>query len=317
MTTYGSRADWLADVGWGVFIHYLTSVDATAAAWNAVVESFDVGRLAAQVQRVGAGYCVVTIGQNSGHYCAPNATYDQVVGAEKSKCSHRDLVADLAAVLRSEGVRLLVYLPVHPPAHDQHACARFGWPWGTATRRPGEGPWLPESVKPGERLAEFQVRWEAVIGEWSLRWAEGIAGWWFDGCYYAGQMYRYADAPNFASLAAAARAGNERSILAFNPGVRVPVISVTEHEDYTAGEISTAFPVCPGPRVGGARWHVLTFLGARWGQGSPRFVPEFVAGYTSDVIHKGGAVTWDVPITSDGAIPEPFLLQLETLQRHR
>ncbi len=51
-------------------------------------------------------------------------------------------------------------------------------------------------------------------------------------------MYRTEEPPNFVSFAAAARAGNPDSIIAFNPGVVPRILSVTPHEDYTAGEIN-------------------------------------------------------------------------------
>ncbi len=120
--------------------------------------------------------------------------------------------------------------------------------------------------------------------------------------------------PNFDSFAKALKAGNPNSIIAFNPGVIVPVISLTEYEDYTAGEISDAFPVCPGRWNNGAQYHILSYLGNRWGGGEPRFPNEFVLGYTKHVNSKGGVVTWDVPITDDGLIPQAFLNQLMVLK---
>ena len=42
--------------------------------------------------------------------------------------------------------------------------------------------------------------------EWSLRWGDKIGGWWIDGCYFADEMYRHPDAPNFASFTAALKA---------------------------------------------------------------------------------------------------------------
>jgi hypothetical protein len=36
--------------------------------------------------------------------------------------------------------------------------------------------------------------------------------------------------------------------------------------------------------------------GTNWGEGKPRFVDEFVIGYTKHVNEKEGVVTWDVPI---------------------
>ena len=77
-----------------------------------------------------------------------------------------------------------------------------------------------------------------MIRDWSQRWGDKVSGWWFDGCYWPNAMYRGAQMPNFASFAAAARAGNSSSIVAFNPGVIGRLLSITPEEDYTAGEIN-------------------------------------------------------------------------------
>lgn len=187
---------------------------------------------------------------------------------------------------------------------------RLGWAWGRTRKWPGGG------ALTGERLAAFQEKWEAVIRDWSGRWGDRVKGWWIDGCYFADAMYRHVDAPNFASFTAALRAGNPQAMVAYNPGVMVPVICHTEHEDFTAGEISTAFPECPGSHVDGARYHILSYLGCTWcGGEQPRFPDAFVIGYTQHVSGRGGVVTWDVPIQQSGLIPEPFLKQLEALGR--
>jgi len=219
-------------------------------------------------------------------------------------------VMDLSEALSPKGIRLMVYLPSGAPAEDGTAVEKLGWSWGY---KGGWPAWGTQTT--GERLAEFQERWEAIIKEWSLRWRRGIWGWWIDGCYFAGAMYRHPEPPNFESFAAALKTGNRDAIVAFNPGVKVPVISLTEHEDYTAGEISDAFPVCPGRWVDGAQYHILSYLGGNWARGPPRFVDEFVVGYTKQVNAKGGVVTWDVPVTEGGSIPAPFLRQLALLRK--
>jgi len=202
----------------------------------------------------------------------------------------------------------MVYLPSGAPAADRVAMDKLGWRWGY------EGEW-PEGreVRRGQRLAEFQIKWEAIIREWSERWGTSVSGWWIDGCYFSDEMYRHQDPPNFGSFAAALRSGNPDSLVAFNPGVMVPVISLTEHEDYTAGEISDAFPVCPGEMVGNSRYHVLSYLGERWGSGKPRFSNDFVRGYTRDVNSRGGVVTWEVPILKNGLLDASFMDQLNSI----
>jgi len=296
------RAEWLHDARWGVFTHYmadtvLAAEDLSIESWNAAVDSFDVGALANLLERTGAGYYVITLGQNSGYYCSPNRAYDKHTGIRPSKCSRRDLVADLYDVLHPKGIRLMVYLPSGAPDRDAEAVKALGW------QRGRDGP--------DARLASFQRKWEEAIREWSLRWGPKVAGWWFDGCYYADLMYNHAEEPNFASFAAAARAGNPEAVVAFNPGVKQPIITVTPEEDYTAGEINDVLKVrCGGRFVGQAQYHMLSYLGQRWAAGPPRFSEADAVDATLAVVEKGGVVSWDVPIEADGAIPAPFAKQL-------
>ncbi len=113
----------MKDARWGVMTHYLADWIAQGEGrkqmgvdrWNELIDRFDAEGLARQLESVGAGYYVLTIGQNSGFYLAPNATYDRLVGIEPSKCSRRDLVADVADALNKRGIRLIVYLPAGRP----------------------------------------------------------------------------------------------------------------------------------------------------------------------------------------------------------
>ena len=319
-------ADRFCGAKWGVMTHYLGAppssrggAELTAAMWNAQVDAFDVEGLVKQVTRAQADYLLFTIGQNSGHFCAPNATYDKIVGIHPSKCSRRDLIADLSKALGRSGIRLFVYLPSGAPAADPIARKKLKWRWG---RR---GGWQLPGEPVGGRLIEFQRHWEAVIREWSIRWGKGVQGWWIDGCYFADEMYRFADEPNFASFAAAMKAGNREAIVAFNPGVKIPVVCHTEHEDYTAGEarleqVPEAIRMGPGRWVKRgthkARFHVLSFLGTSWCRGDkPQLPDEKIIDYTRQINAKGGVVTWDVPINKGGLIPEPFVEQLRALGR--
>ena len=320
------RTGWFHEAGWGVMTHYLGAppssaggAELTAEMWNKQVDAFDVPGLVEQVASTGAKYLLFTIGQNSGHYCAPNATYDKIVGIVPSKCSRRDLVAELSQALGAKGIKLLVYLPSGAPAADPVARKKLGWRWG----RPGG--WQLPGEPVGGRLAEFQRHWEAVIRAWSLRWGQGVAGWWIDGCYFADQMYRFDDEPNFASFAAALRAGNPEAIVAFNPGVRIPVAAHSKHEDYAAGEVNLkqlpqAVAACPGRwlECEGAKvqFHILTFLGKTWCAGDrPQWPDEKVIALTKQTVEKGGVVTFDVPIEKSGRIPQPFVEQLRAIGR--
>jgi len=297
----------MTDARFGVMNHYLEDWIArrenlpggrmTVEQWNDLVDHFDVDAHAKQIQAVGAKYHIFTIGQNSGFYVSPNATYDRIVGITPSHCSRRDLIADLAEALHKRGIRFIAYLPSGAPGGDREARDKLQFTPGGAPNK------------------EFQRLWEEIIREWSSRWGMKIDGWWFDGCYWPNTMYRSKEPPNFETFAAAAQAGNPNSAVAFNPGVIYRTISITPFEDYIAGEIDLPERWTPkrhsDGKVDGARIQMLSFLGDRWGFGEePRFKTDHGICFSRTVWEIGGTVTWDVPVGKDGLIAQPFLDQL-------
>ncbi|HEX7961695.1 MAG TPA: hypothetical protein VF493_17370, partial [Terriglobales bacterium] len=107
-----NRADWMAQARWGVMTHYLAdwksrdyNIDMNVDEWNKLIDKFDVEKLADQLQSAGVSYYQISIGQNSGYYLSPNATYDKIVGTKPSKLSRRDLVADLYEALNKRGIK--------------------------------------------------------------------------------------------------------------------------------------------------------------------------------------------------------------------
>jgi hypothetical protein len=303
-----NRAGWMQDPRycWGVMTHYLSdwqahthNLEMTVDLWNKLIDSFDVEGMAKRLESVGAGHYQLSLGQNSGYYLSPNPVYDKITGIQPSKCSHRDLIADLYEPLHKRDIKLMAYLPSGAPGKDKTAVAALEWL---------NGPY---------RNKNFQLKWEQIIAEWSRRWGKKVEGWWFDGCYYPNSMYRTPDTPNFTSFAAAARAGNPDSSLAFNPSVIYRLMSMTPSDDYTAGEIDkpelmTMRRGVDG-RTDGTQIHMLSFLGETWGMGAPRFTTDQVIAYTKKIRDVGGSVTWDVPVELDGTITQPFLDQLAAL----
>lgn len=302
------RANWMKRAKWGVMTHYLAdwqtqvhNLNMSVDEWNKLIDNFDVEGLAEQLKSVGASYYQISIGQNSGYYLSPNPTYDKLTGIQPSKCSRRDLVSDLYKALNKRGIRLMVYLPSGAPAHDKVADAALEWRDGPYPNR------------------EFQVKWQQVILDWSQRWGDKVSGWWFDGCKFPNSMYRFVNAPNFASFAAAARAGNPNAVVTFNPGVYYRILSLTPDQDFTAGEIDKPDLMkirhAADGKIDGAQIHVLSFLGQKWGMGTPRFTTDQVVGYSQKIWAVGGAVTWDVPIDLNGKIAQPFIDQLSVLHK--
>jgi len=294
-TAQPDRAAWFREARFGVFMHYLGGESTTTADWNEKINRFDVEGLAKQLESTGARYFFITLGQNSGHYLSPNKTYDSIVGINPSKCSGRDLVADLYKALEPRGIRLMVYLPSGAPDRDPIAMDKLEWKRGPYPNR------------------EFQLKWESVIREWSERWGKHVHGWWFDGCYWPNAMYRGKTAPNFESFAAAARSGNPDSIVAFNPGRLGTLMTISPDEDYTAGEINDVETARPRPRDG-AQPHMASFLGAGWGRGTElRYTDAQIIPWTLGLIKKGVVVSYDVPKQADGLIPEVFVQQLRKI----
>ena len=107
---------------------------------------------------------------------------------------------------------------------------------------------------------------------------------------------------------------NPARIVAFNPGVVPRILSVTPHEDYTAGEINDPNRVeirrAVDGKIDGTQVPILSYLGRTWGTGSPRFSAERVVKWSQSIRKQGGAITWDVPIQPDGLIAQPFLDKL-------
>jgi hypothetical protein len=162
------RTDWLHQAQWGIFTHYLTGPKTTAEAWNRQIDAFDVPGLAKQLEATGCRYYVITLGQNSGHYCAPNEAYDRIAGIQPGKYAKRDLVSDIHAALAPKGIRLMLYLPCQVPNADPVAQKAFGLPQGARDQPLDEA---------------FARKWAEVIACWSTRYGKKISGWWFDGGY--------------------------------------------------------------------------------------------------------------------------------------
>ena len=263
--------DWFHEAGYGCFAHFLPGDPASLAK----VELYDVDAVAEQLAAMGAGYFVLTLGQNSGYFNSPNATYDRTTGyAAGERCSKRDLPADLAAALAKQGIRLMLYLPCQTPNRDPVAQKAFG---------------LPEGPKDQPLDETFAAKWAEVIQEWSDRYGERVAGWWFDGGY---QHIHFNEAIA-ATYAKAVKHGNPNAIVTFNPGVRL--IKYLPSEDYTAGELNDPFEYLPDGRfVDGSQWHALTFMGSHWSARDTRYPAAQWASWVKSVVGRDGVVTLDI-----------------------
>ncbi|HXP62308.1 MAG TPA: alpha-L-fucosidase, partial [Dongiaceae bacterium] len=273
-----ANTDWFSQAKYGVFIHFLPSGQAGLKQ----VEQFDVKALAGQLEEVGAGYLVLTLGQNSGYFNSPNAAYEKRTGyAAGQRCATRDLPLELYQALQPKGIRLMLYLPCQTPNEDARAQKAFG---------------LPQGAQDQPIALAFAEKWSEVIQEWADRYGEKVAGWWFDGGY---EHIHFNDAIA-ARYAAAVKHGNPKAIVTFNPGVKV--IRWTKAEDYTAGELNEPLQVIPAGRwLEGSQWHALTYLGDSWMRRNTRFTDEQWVEWARKVTSRQGVLTLDMGPNYDPA----------------
>lgn len=256
--------DWFHEAGFGLSHHFLSNYfnlshvytspeemwDRNAMTWDEFVGQFDAEAYAEQVNAIGAKYVIITLGQNSGSYCAPNDVYDKYMreagfikeGEKNPKTTsyENDLPMKMADALAKYGIKVMLYLPSNPP---HSAC------WDETGDPNGYGYFSDYLVTkevfdytPGTDGVPSQ-RARKVLSEmvewWSLHYGDKIAGWWFDGFYHsgAGSQLDMSLEYNVSTLANAAKAGNPYSIVTFNRGMGdARYQKVTEYTDYTAGE---------------------------------------------------------------------------------
>ncbi len=292
-----ANTEWFRAARYGVFMHFLPG----DAAGLARVAEFDVDALARQLETLGAKYLVITLGQNSGFFNSPNATYDRCTGyAPGERCATRDLPLDLYRALQPRGIRLMLYLPCQTPNQDARAQKAFG---------------LPEGKQDQPIDLAFATRWAQVIQEWSDRYGDKVAGWWFDGGY--GHIhFTEAIARVYAT---AAKHGNPKAIVTFNPGVRL--IHYTDAEDYTAGELNEPFDVLPADGwVDGSQWHALTYLGSNWSRRDTRYPTDKWVQWVTTAISRGGVVTldlgpnWDPQAGPIGSLAPAQMAQVQAIR---
>lgn len=267
-----SDTQWLAEAGVGAFMHFL--VDGNT---SGLVDQFDVKALADQLEGAGVGYFCLTLGQNTGYFCAPNPVYDRISGYKAGeRTSRRDLPMELAKELRMRGIRMMLYLPMQTPNRDMQAVVNFGFP--------------AEEENNDRQFTETGTdNWAEVISWWSEHYGEIISGWWFDGGYdWIGVNDSIRE-----KYAKAAKSGNPHAIVCFNPGIMIKRSG--EADDYTAGETADLLNAdVDGQYTDGAQSHILSYLGSNWGKRDCRYETTQLKEWLGGMIEKHCAVTFDV-----------------------
>lgn len=297
-----SKTDWFVAARYGVFVHYLEGLQnnpgqvaslGRSTSWDECVRQFDVEKFASRMREAGAGYVIFTMMQRTRFLIAPNATFDRMTAYRPGEaCATRDLVEDLYQALDKRGIALMLYWTGDGPCDDPKAAPAMACPTD------------------GKVTEKFIRNWAAVAREYGQRYGDKVKGWWCDGSY---RFIGY-DEPKLAILADGLRAGHPGRIVALNPGVEEHVRPYSRHEDFTTGE-QNSFTDLPASRfVNGEQWHVLSYLGANWGQpGTCRTKRELVD-YVHAVNSVGGVVTIDVLLYRDGELDRSQLEVLKALR---
>ena len=290
-----TRADWMRDADYGVFVHYLANAvvraddihsDGVARDWNACVDAFDVERFANEMKRAGAGYVMFTLLQGSRFVVAPNAVYDEWFGFRPGEaCARRDLPMELADALARRGIDLMLYFTGDGPCSDPGCVARGGF------KTP-----IP---------AEWVEKWAKVLECFAVRYGSKVKGWWIDGCYVKWGDYGYTP-EKLRLYERAIRAGNPQAAIAFNNPLSCEDEKVEPYmpfQDYSAGEKNHFRCLPQSDRLpDGERWHVLTYLGSSWGRPGVKVPARTLSEYVYLVNRAGGALTIDVMCYWDGGL---------------
>ena len=273
---------WPPDCKVGMFLHFLPGGEDA----DRLQREFWVERIADQVVSAGADYFVLTMYQNSGWFNAPNETYDNVTGYQHGeRCCVRDIPMEMADALARRGIRFFIYVTGQVPNRDEKAQAAYGLETGPKD----------QTITP-----EFARRWAEVFREWSLRYGTKVSGWWVDGCYtWCGFNEEIAGI-----YRDALRAGNPNTVIAFNPGVKMPEWKTS---DFTAGEICEPFAESgfAPQNAEGQKEHLLTYLGNSWGGTENRFPAEEWVAWAKPAVEAGLALTLDVGLTTGEGTPGP------------
>ena len=288
------NTDWFKDAGFGIMVHFLKDIfapDGGSKEWNAAVNSFNVEHFATQAKEAGAGFVMFTLGQNSGYYCSPNEVFDRTVGVKPGElCSNRDLPGDLIKELKKYNIPLILYLPANPPTSNKLVSEKFRY-----------------SFKKDSATSQHnQPILEDMIREWSLRYGDGVRGWWFDG------LYKWNDIRstrmdmslkhNISTHTLAAKAGNKHSIVTYNYGFGKIQVN-TPYCDYSSGEKKT-IDEYPSSRwvEDGVQWFLFTYLGEKWGGKGQQFRSEELVDKAGRIVENDGVLCLEVITDGQGNI---------------
>jgi hypothetical protein len=274
-----SRAstEWLSKAGYGLMFHWTSQSigrDGTIKPFDRAVADFPLDQFVEMVAATGAGYVLFTVGHAQAYCPAPLSSWEKY---HPGKTTKRDLIAEMAEALNAKGIKLMCYFPTHVVGKYPKASSK-----------------------------EFTQMTTDILREFGERYAEKVAGYWFDGFYQCFEKY-----PDFSfrDFFKVCKVGNPNRIIAVNSWIYP---NVTEWQDYWAGETASpvALPVkgtnARGPGQG-LRYQALLIMEPYWVQQKvempkPQFDAQRLGDYISQCMKNGGAVTINLGIYQDGSV---------------
>lgn len=262
---YEQRIDWFHQARYGLFFHFLSGGEWTLEEWNQWVDAVDVEKVADQAKALGAGYIILTLGQNQTYACAPNPVIEKHWGPYTSK---RDLPMDLYHALEKRGIPLMLYYA----ADNQHKMP------------------LPEGMDDRERYK----LWLEVARWYALHYGTRCKGWWVDGLTELVPGY-------CAAIHQALKEGNPQGIVSSGQYELSDFVHGHCQPDWER-QRQYVKPYYgrwdPDFRI---QWQVLQYLGPTWGApGLDKKTEDFIE-YAVDVVKGGGVITFDIGTFKDGA----------------
>ena len=305
----GQNSNWIRDAKFGVFVHYLHSLQNSKQPWNSgeittwdeCVIDFDTEKFAEQVSSIGVKYVIFTIQQGDRYFCLPNSYYEKLTGFKRgSATSNRDLINDLFQSLNKRSIKLILYATGDGVSKDRLAAEKLDNPV-LHTKQNGEKFIVNE---------KWVLTWSSILKDISKRYGKKISGWWFDGTYsFIGYNNYY-----LSILKSAVKAGNSNAIVAFNKAPQKQIEYYSNLDDYTAGEsdVISTLPPKDG-MINGVQWHLLTYVGKYWAEKGCRFDNTTLSMFMQNVKERKGVVTFDIFVNRHGKLDIEQYKQLKML----
>ena len=279
----------------------------TAEEWNRFVDGFDVPGFADQAAEARVGWVIFCLDD---HYfawpCAPNRAFDKYTGyAPGEKCSRRDLILELADALNARGVKLICYFAgLNGYMKEPRVSAGL--------KDDGDARTSPS--------AESRRRRTEILREYADRYADKIAGWWFDGV----EPDSYKDSPcDWATIESIVHRANPRAVIAFSYGGNEQACIRKGIDDFTGGDTwskqdLTRLTPRSLPAQEGILWHGKIYCGDVYhGQGDAnQFRDQELIDWIKTCNRQGGVCTLDWPLDpGTGRIKDFGFAQLKRIAR--